>query len=113
MALVAAGAVHVTRLPTLMAIIMSFLALIGAFFAARHALRPTLSIRVLNQGVEFRVCTESSWQRLGPDSARFVSPWFIGWRGRRGRGFGVFRGQLPADDFRVLAVALRNDRRER
>lgn len=113
MGLTAAVVVHLTRLPTLFALILSLLAVTAALFAARRALRPTLSIRLLNQAVEFRDCTESSWQRLGPTSARFVSPWFIGWRGRRGRGFGVFRAQLPADDFRVLAAALRNDPRER
>ncbi|MEE4638837.1 MAG: hypothetical protein V2J42_08885 [Wenzhouxiangella sp.] len=84
----------------------SLVALAAIVLGARAALRmgrPTLVLRLEGDGFAYR--HGSGWSSHVRQA--FVSPWFIGWRGRGWVGFGVFRCQLGRDEFRRLARTLR------
>jgi hypothetical protein len=84
----------------------SLMSLPTVFLAARAVVRlarPSLMLRLDGDGLVYR--QGSSWSSHVRQA--FVSPWFIGWRGRGLAGFGVFRGQLEKDQFRRLARTLR------
>ena len=109
--LLSLAAVQFAGLPIFLAIVLSLMALAVGGVWIKRLLRPALRIRLMNGAVEYRVDKHSRWQRLDPAAACFVSPWYVGWRSRGGWGYGVFRGQLAADEFRRLAVCLRNQKR--
>ena len=109
--LLALAAVQSADLSIFLAVVLSVMAVALGLVWIKRLLRPALRIRLMNEAVEYRVAKHSRWQRLDPAAACFVSPWYVGWRSGGGWGYGVFRGQLAADEFRRLAVCLRNQKR--
>ena len=77
------------------------------FLGARSVsglLNPRLVLRLENDTLWYRQ-THGRWTSCVRQP--FVSPWFIGWRGRGWMGFSVFPQQLSRDDYRRLARCLR------
>jgi hypothetical protein len=81
---------------------------LAAASCIRGFLRPNLSLRVTDEGFQYREGPGGPWISFPPGARCFASPWYIGWRGRRWRAHGVFRAQLPPDQYRRLLVALRH-----
>lgn len=84
-------------------ILLCLLALLMGSRAILRLARPQLLLRLEDDGFAYRLgaCWSSDVRQP------FVSPWFIGWRGRGLTAFGVFRYQLGKDEFRRLARSLR------
>jgi len=71
--------------------------------AGFRLLSPRLVIRLNGTTLHYR--QGPRWSSLVRQP--FVSPWFIGWRGRGVASHGVFSSQLSDEDFRRLAKTLR------
>ncbi len=115
MAVLTLGAIvaaQVSGLPGFARLLLSVLGLLVGMGAVLRFVRPALRIRLLQDAVEYRAGPRGPWRRMEAGRSCFVSPWFIGWRGRERRAFGVFRGQLSPDDFRRLSVRLRHPARD-
>jgi hypothetical protein len=102
--------VQLSVLPLTLRWIVSLLALIAAAAAVRRFLSPDLRIRLIEDTMEYKPRSGSDWQRMDSGQACFVSPWYVGWRASGLRAYGIFRRQVSADEFRRLAVHLRQRR---
>lgn len=85
-------------------ILLGALAVLVGGRAVFRLLRPDLILRLDDEGLGYRRGRQWSGHVRQP----FVSPWFIGWRGRGLAGFGVFPYQLSKDQYRRLARCLRH-----
>lgn len=106
--LTAIGALWAASLPVLVALVGSAGVGIAVAFRMREFIKPSLRIRVRDQRIEFRPSTRSGWLALTPAARAFASPWYIAWHARGLRGYGLFRTQVRANDFRRLLVLLRH-----
>ncbi len=87
----------------LLACMLSVLALGVGGAAGFRLIRPRLVIRLDGTTVHYR--QGRRWSSLVRQP--YVSPWFIGWRGRGLANHGVFSSQLSDEEFRRLAKTLR------
>lgn len=108
--LLAAGAAWFNALPLVVRLLLIGVIAAAALPAIRAAARPSLTLRIADQGLAYRAAPHHPWESLPSNQSCFASPWYIGWRGRRWRSYGVFRSQLPPAQFRRLLVALRHRR---
>lgn len=105
---VALAAIWSSGLGLLLKSVLSLILLVGLVHGCLRFLRPQLQLRLHEDQLEYRVGSDGAWRRQPARRACFASPWFIGWRGEALRSHGVFRVQLPREQFRKLLVALRH-----
>ncbi|MGY6554651.1 MAG: hypothetical protein ACXIUM_09030 [Wenzhouxiangella sp.] len=108
--LLAAGSAWSNALPLMFRLVTLGVIAVGGVVAVMAVMRPRLSLRIADHGLQYRAAPGRSWTTLPPNTYCFASPWYVGWVGRGWRGYGVFRSQLPPRQFRHLLVALRNRR---
>ncbi|MFP4207644.1 MAG: hypothetical protein ACLFSC_03230 [Wenzhouxiangella sp.] len=101
--LLAACAVLQSGSGGLASLVIALLTLVTGARATYRLLSPNLVLRLDDGRLLWRRGRTWASEVRSP----FVSPWFIGWRGRGLSGCGVFAGQLPKDRFRRLARTLR------
>lgn len=108
LAVLALGAVWASGIALPAALALTAAIAATAAVRIRMFLRPRLSLRVMDDRIEYRNRAAAPWTRLPPGARCFASPWFIGWRDRRWRAQGVFWVQLNPEDFRRILVVLRH-----
>lgn len=107
-ALAAVAVLSSALVPSLKTLMLLAAALLG-LRAVMGLLRPGLCLRIIDDRLEYRSLRQgASWRAVTPGIPCFVSPWYLGWRGRGLTRVGIFRDQVEAECFRRLAVLLRH-----
>ncbi len=107
MTVAALAAILVSSIGSFVQVTLAILALVTGAHAVRRLLLPSLEVRLHDGRFEYRQHAGSRWRSLEDRALCFVSPFYIGWRGRRGRAAGLFRGQIGVEEFRRISAHLR------
>lgn len=111
LALTALASVLLAGLPPSLRWPLAVLILVLILREGARLIRPALALRLVDGRLEYRLDQRAAWLTLPAGARCFVSPFYIGWSAHGRRSCGVFRSQLDPEDFRRLAVTLRQRER--